>query len=56
MNTVNQYSGKIVQTKLGEGHTKDKEKLINGKVPVYLHDGRRVLCNPEKIKILGFYD
>ena len=56
MINLNEYQGKIVKTKLGEGHTKNKEKLVNGKVPVYLNDGRKVLCNPEKIKILGFYD
>ena len=49
-------SGVIVETKLGQGKTKNEDDAINGKVPVYLDDGRKVLCNPEKIKIIGFYD
>lgn len=56
MNSLNNESGALVKTKLGEGYTKNSDNLVNGKVPVYLHDGRKILCNPEKIKILGYYD
>lgn len=49
-------SGMIVSTKLGEGITKNEDNPINGKVPVYLNDGRKVLCSIQNIKFLGFYD
>jgi hypothetical protein len=49
-------SGTIVETKLGQGITKNEDDAINGKVPVYLDDGRKVLCSIEKIKVIGFYD
>ena len=49
-------SGTIVETKLGQGTTKNEDDAINGKVPVYLDDGRRILCSIEKIKVIGFYD
>ena len=49
-------SGAIVETKLGQGITKNEDDAINGKVPVYLDDGRKVLCSIEKIKVIGFYD
>lgn len=53
---LEQHSGAIVKVKLGDGITKNEDKLIYGKVPVYLNDGRKVLCTPEKIKIIGYYD
>jgi hypothetical protein len=49
-------SGTLVQTKLGRGITKNEDNPINGKVPVYLNDGRKVLCSVQNIKIEGFYD
>ena len=48
--------GTIVETKLGKGTTKNDDNPINGKVPVYLNDGRKVLCSIQNIKIIGFYD
>lgn len=53
---ADKHTGKLVQTKLGDGYTKNDDALINGKVPVYLTDGRKVLCNPEKLKVIGYYD
>lgn len=50
------HTGKIVRTKFGDGYTINSEKMIQGKVVVYLEDGRKILCNPEKLKLLGFYD
>jgi hypothetical protein len=49
-------SGTLVETKLGQGVTKNEDNPINGKVPVYLNDGRKVLCSIQNIKIIGFYD
>jgi hypothetical protein len=56
MNKQTEHTGKIVRTKLGEGYTINSEKLVHGKVVVYLEDGRKVLCDPEKLKLVGFYD
>jgi hypothetical protein len=49
-------SGTLVETKLGSGITKNEDNPINGKVPVYLNDGRKVLCSIHNIKVVGFYD
>lgn len=49
-------AGTLVETKLGPGITKNEDSPINGKVPVYLNDGRKVLCSLQNIKIIGFYD
>lgn len=49
-------SGTYVETKLGLGCTKNEDSPVNGKVPVYLNDGRKVLCSVENIKVIGFYD
>jgi hypothetical protein len=56
MNKIGEHSGKIVKTKLGDGYTINSDKLIQGKVVVYLEDGRKVLCSPEKLVFIGFYD
>lgn len=55
-NNPNNDSGYIVEVKLGRGYTKNSDTPVNGKVPVYLDDGRKVLCSIENIKQLGFYD
>jgi hypothetical protein len=49
-------SGMIVETKLGRGQTKNGDTTIDGKIPVYLDDGRKLLCRPENVKPIGFYD
>jgi len=49
-------SGMLVETKFGNGITKNEDPDINGKVPVYLNDGRKVLCSIQNIKVIGFYD
>ena len=49
-------SGFLVETKLGAGRTYHNEKAINNKIPVFLNDGRKVLCSSENIKIIGFID
>ena len=56
MNKQITHTGKIVRTKLGDGYTINSDKLVQGKVVVYLEDGRKVLCDPEKLKLVGFYD
>ncbi len=48
--------GKIVETKQGKGQTKNSDKLFNGKIFVYLENGKKILCSPENIKLIGFYD
>lgn len=49
-------SGTIVETKLGPGITKNEDKPVYGKIPVYLNDGKKVLCSIQNIKVVGFYD
>lgn len=57
MASATKNSGKLVQTKQGVGFTKNSDGLINGKVPVYLSKGgAKILCDPAKLKILGYYD
>jgi len=56
MNKQITHTGKIVRTKLGDGYTINSDKLVQGKVVVYLEDGRKVLCDPEKLKLVRFYD
>lgn len=49
-------SGTLVQTKFGPGYTKNEDSAVYGKVPVYLNDGRKILCSMENITVIGFYD
>lgn len=49
--------GKIVDTKLGKGRTKNSDHPVNGKIIVYLeHSATNILCDPKKLKIIGFWD
>lgn len=48
--------GKIVITKSGKGITKNGDKPVNGKVIVYLENGTKILCDPKKITMIGFWD
>lgn len=48
--------GYLVKTKYGAGRTKHSDHPIQGKLPVYLTDGRKVLMKPQNIKIIGFID
>lgn len=48
--------GFLVKTKFGYGRTKHSDKIIQGKLPVYLDNGQRVLLNPNNIKLTGFID
>jgi hypothetical protein len=51
------HSGFLVVTKTGlKGRTKNADTLVNSKVPVYLEDGKRMLCTPETLKVIGYYD
>lgn len=57
MASINKNSGKLVQTKQGDGYTKNTDPLINGKICVYLsHTGKKILCDPKNVKTLGYYD
>ena len=58
---MSKKTGKLVQTKQGIGYTKNSDALINGKVAVYLSkpgekNPPRILCTPENIKVIGYYD
>lgn len=46
--------GRVVQTKCGIGRTFNSDDLVNGKMPVYLSDGKRILCS--QYTIIGFID
>ncbi len=49
-------AGKIVETKLGKGQMNNNDKPVKGKIIVYLYDGKKVICDPKNIKIIGFWD
>ena len=49
-------AGRIVETKLGKGQTNNNDKPVNGKILVYLTDGRKIICDPKNIKIVGLWD
>lgn len=38
------------------GKTKNEDKPINGKTPVYLDNGSKILVHPFRLKVIGFYD
>lgn len=49
-------SGKIVQTIKGtKGQTEDKEKTINGKLVIHTDDGKKIICHPDNIKVIGYW-
>lgn len=49
--------GLVVKTKTGKtGHTKHSDDLVNGKVPVYLDDGGKMLCTPNTLTHVGYWD
>ena len=48
--------GYVVETKSGKGKTYNSDKPINGKIPVTLDNGKKILCSPENISIIGFWD
>ena len=56
MQSKSNGSGYIVKTKTGVGKTYHSHKLIGGKKQVFLNDGRKVLCSPENLKVVGFID
>jgi hypothetical protein len=54
--------GRIVETESGKGRTNNGSLLINGKIPVELIDdeyvptGKKILCDPKKIRTIGFWN
>ena len=48
--------GKIVQTVSGIGITKNTDQTKNYKILVYLSYDKKMLCSPDKLKIIGFFD
>ncbi len=48
--------GYLVKTKYGSGRTKHSDQPVQGKLPVYLDNGQRVLLNAKNIKLTGFID
>lgn len=53
---MHKNAGYLVNTKSGEGRTYHNKELINGKVQVFLNDGRKILCDIKKITLIGFID
>ena len=50
-------SGTLVETRTGlTGRTYSHEEPVNGKVRVYLTNGTKMLCSPEKLTLKGFID
>lgn len=50
-------SGYLVTTKKGfKGRTYHKDKLIDGKQPVYVENNVKLLCDPETLTINGYID
>ncbi len=57
MASAKKNTGKLVQTKHGDGYTISSDGLINGKLPVYISKTKqKILCDPATVKILGYYD
>ncbi len=57
MTLMKKSAGMLVETKHGIGYTKNTDKLINGKQPVYLSQNEaKILCDPDKLKVVGYYD
>ena len=49
--------GYIVTTKSGKkGRTKHNDRMINGKVQVYLDEGGKLLCDFRTLTINGYID
>ena len=50
-------SGKVVLTESGKkGIIYNKECSFNGKLKVHCVDGNKLLCDPQKLKLIGFID
>lgn len=50
-------SGYVVRLRSGKtGQTRHSDDAVNDKIPVYGFDGSKLLCDPEKLKIVGHYD
>ena len=56
INTGRSGSGYVVEIKSGTGVMYHKDEPIDGKIKVFLDNGGKMLCSPEKIKIIGFID
>lgn len=53
----NKNAGKLVETKKGVvGRTYNSDNFINGKVMVYCTDGKKLLCDPKSLKLIGYID
>jgi len=48
--------GYKVETAQGSGRTYHSDDFINGKQPVYLDNGDKMLIKPENLKVIGFID
>ena len=51
-------SGYLIETKTGKkGRTYHREGLVNGKLIVHLEgEEKKMLCDPQTVKIIGFTD
>jgi len=49
-------AGKIVETMFGKGQTKNEDKPVGGKILIYLDNGKKILCSPKNLKLIGFWD
>ncbi len=49
-------AGKVVETQDGlKGYTKNEDPTKFGKVLVYLENGKKILCDPKKLKPVGYW-
>jgi hypothetical protein len=52
----NDNAGYLVEARSGKGRTYHNKDFVNGKVQVFLDDGRKMLCDPKTLKLKGFID
>jgi len=56
MNSGKQY-GYVVETPKGEqGYTLHTNGQVNGKTPVYLDNGQKILVKTSDLKVIGYRD
>lgn len=57
LNSQRKGPGRVVKTKSGLiGCTYNSEPPVNGKIKVFLPDGKNILCNPNNLQCIGFTD
>lgn len=56
LNAGKKGPGYLVETSQGKGRTFHSDDLVEGKLPVYLETGKKILCSLDKVKQIGFVD